>query len=239
MLMAAVPGADWRELAELPLGQRQAHLLSVREKTFGSLLEVFVECPGCEAELEFEIDTTVERQAEAAEPSPNATFALEVGEFDLELRLANTADLLALELAGRVGQAGQVGQVGQVGQAGETSVETVRRELFSRCALEVRRRGDLVEASCVPDEVIALAAEEMSARDPQAESLRSLECPMCSHQWQAVFEIVDYLWREIEVDVRRLFREIDLLARTYGWSEDQILALSPFRRRCYMELIVS
>ncbi|MFW6057535.1 MAG: hypothetical protein ACOC9W_01655 [Persicimonas sp.] len=235
VLMAAVAGADWRELAELPLGRRQARLLSVREKTYGPRLEVFVECPGCDAELEFELDTSEERHLEddcALESTlaSDSSIALEVGEFALELRLPNTADILALERA--------------------DGLEDPRRELFSRCLLEAHLVGesagesavesagaDKLDAQSVPDEVVARAAQAMAERDPQAESLHTLDCPMCGHQWEAVFEIADYLWREIEVDARRLLREVDLIAKSYGWSEDQILALSPFRRRCYMELI--
>ncbi len=225
ILMAAVADADWRELAALSLGRRQARLLSVREKTYGPRLEVFVECPGCDAELEFELDTSEQRHLED-DGELESTFPLEVGEFALELRLPNTADILALERA--------------------DGLEDPRRELFSRCLLEAHLVGesavesagaDKLDAQSLPDEVVERAAQVMAERDPQAESLHTLDCPMCGHRWGAAFEIADYLWREIEVDARRLLREVDLIAKSYGWSEDQILALSPFRRRCYMELI--
>ena len=51
------------------------------------------------------------------------------------------------------------------------------------------------------------------------------------------FDIVSFFWREIEEFAIRTLREIHALARAYGWAEDQILALSPTRRRCYLEMV--
>ena len=43
-----------------------------------------------------------------------------------------------------------------------------------------------------------------------------------------------YLWDEIDARARRLLDEVHALARTYCWSEEQILALSETRRRAYL-----
>ncbi len=215
VLMAAQPDADWQTLADLPLGEREERLLRVREQTLGARLDIYVTCPSCQAELEFELDTR-ERPGHEAPVSP---FVFEDDGFRLELRSPTTADLLA------------VGHLADVDQA--------RRALFARCLVSAERRGDAVDADAVPDDLLARAAEALSAHDPRAEWLHNLTCPMCSHQWRAALEMGAFLWREIEVEARRLLREVDLLARTYGWSEETILELTPFRRRCYLELITS
>jgi hypothetical protein len=91
----------------------------------------------------------------------------------------------------------------------------------------------------VPDQILERVGAAMAERDPQAESMHELDCPSCNHHWRAAFEIDAYLWREVEAEARRIFGQIDVLARTYGWSEAQILELSPARRRLYVEMIAS
>ena len=77
----------------------------------------------------------------------------------------------------------------------------------------------------------------MSARDPQAEVLLDLTCPACGASWQTVFDIAAYFWAELTAEAKRLLREVDALARAYGWREVDILALSPGRRQAYLELV--
>jgi len=43
-------------------------------------------------------------------------------------------------------------------------------------------------------------------------------------------------FREIRAEAARLMHEVDLLARTYGWRESDILDLSAARRRAYVEM---
>ena len=39
--------------------------------------------------------------------------------------------------------------------------------------------------------------------------------------------------------IRRLLQEIDLLARTYGWTEGEILGMTDHRRRLYVGMALS
>ena len=71
----------------------------------------------------------------------------------------------------------------------------------------------------------------MSGADPMADIHLALNCPSCEHKWEAPFDIVAFLWREISAAARRLLREVHTLASAYGWTETEILALSPARRR--------
>ena len=41
----------------------------------------------------------------------------------------------------------------------------------------------------------------------------------------------------VEMAARRLLPEVHALASSYGWSEKEILALSPARRRSYIALL--
>ena len=77
----------------------------------------------------------------------------------------------------------------------------------------------------------------MASADPMAEIHLVLDCPCCQHKWEAPFDIVAFLWREISAAARRLLREVHTIASAYGWTETEILALSPARRRIYLEIV--
>ena len=93
--------------------------------------------------------------------------------------------------------------------------------------IEASWAGAAAAPGDLPDEVLAALADEMSARDPQAEVLLDLTCPTCGASWQTVFDIAAYFWAELAAEAKRLLREVDALARVYGWREADILALSP------------
>ena len=64
-------------------------------------------------------------------------------------------------------------------------------------------------------------------------------CAACGHAWQSVFDIAGFFWNEIHVRGRRLLQEIDLLARTYGWTEGEILGMTDQRRSLYVGMALS
>ncbi|MFD0428254.1 hypothetical protein ACFQ60_09340 [Streptomyces zhihengii] len=64
----------------------------------------------------------------------------------------------------------------------------------------------------------------------------SIACPECGEATPAELDITSYLWTELDTWARDLLLDVHLLASAYGWSEPEILALSPTRRRYYLEL---
>jgi hypothetical protein len=76
----------------------------------------------------------------------------------------------------------------------------------------------------------------MARQDPAADIRIRLECPQCSRVLSVVFDIVAVLWTELGVYAKRLLRQVDVLARRYGWTESEILSLSPARRAFYLAL---
>ncbi len=77
----------------------------------------------------------------------------------------------------------------------------------------------------------------MAAADPFAELLVTLTCPACSHEWSAVLDPVEFVWERLERWARHLGDDVHVLASAYGWSEADILALTPQRRRLYLEAV--
>ena len=77
----------------------------------------------------------------------------------------------------------------------------------------------------------------MADADPQADVRLALDCPACGHKFLAAFDVVAYFWSEINAWAYRLLGEVHTLASAYGWREDDILALSPWRRHVYLEMV--
>ncbi len=77
----------------------------------------------------------------------------------------------------------------------------------------------------------------MGEADPQAVVDLAMDCPSCGQAWTLPFDICSYLWSEVEDLVQRLFREIHALALAYGWTEREILGMSPLRRRVYLDMV--
>jgi hypothetical protein len=110
--------------------------------------------------------------------------------------------------------------------------------------------ADLLAAADEPDPARALAerclpagyaslteaSATLALADPDAEVLLDLACPGCGHGWAAPLDVASYLWAELDRLAGDVVREVDLLARCYGWSERDVLTMSPVRRRRYVEL---
>ena len=113
-----------------------------------------------------------------------------------------------------------------------TSADLLRvnnsEQLLERCLLDA---GNVLTKDLFPAVV-----EQMSSADPMADIHLALNCPSCAHKWEAAFDIVAFLWREISTAARRLLRDVHTLASAYGWTESEILSLSPTRRRAYLEM---
>ncbi|GAB4205432.1 MAG: hypothetical protein OHK0022_31510 [Roseiflexaceae bacterium] len=209
LLAAACPDESADALAELSIGQRDSRLLTLRAWTFGPKVASVARCPVCAAQVDllFCVD-----DIRAAEPQA-LVFALPVEDYIIELRLPNSRDLGALV------------------------AEHSEQVLLKRCLLSVARSGQPCNAGALPPEVVRQAVEQLALADPQADVQLALVCPVCGHPWQAPFDIVSFFWSEIDAWAGRMFREIHALALAYGWREEEILALSPLRRRMYLEMI--
>ena len=212
LLAAAFPERSVEELAELPIGRRDAHLLRLREQLFGPELTALARCPSCGEQVESTFRGDQVRGADDLAPEP--THAAEVAGYRASFRLPTTRDLLVL-----------------------TDARTARELLLARCVTEVRNSSnEAVIVESLPDNVIAGIAARMAAADPQAEIELELACPVCDHRWSAAFDIASFLWKELHGWALQALRDVHSLARVYGWREADVLALSPTRRQFYLEL---
>lgn len=78
------------------------------------------------------------------------------------------------------------------------------------------------------------AARALQAADPALGLSFAMTCPDCGAAVEQVFDPAGYLWAEIEDLARRLLHEVAQLARAFGWSEAEILAMPAARRALYL-----
>ena len=216
LLSAAFPQTPPDVLAKLSIGQRDACLLTLREWLFGSNLVSLARCPNCGARLELTFNVADIRVASKAE-GVNETLSLSIAEYDVCFRLPNSLDLAAI--------------------TSHDEATTTRQLLLERCLIAAHQKGEPRLAHQLPAEIVDAIAQQMSQADPQADVQLDLTCPACNHQWQATFDIVSFFWSEIHTWAYRILGEVHTLARAYGWSEAEILALTPWRRQFYLEMV--
>lgn len=215
LLGVACPEAGNEGLASMSIGQRDGCLLLLREQLFGSRMECTVACPGCSEPLEF--SCAVADLCLNQLPPPGEFLNLTHGEFAVRYRLPNSHDLQwVLENPDDVG-----------GQA----------RMLQRCIQQVTERNRDITGQPLPEALLEAVLEGMEQADPQGNMELDLTCPACDKRWQSPFDIVTYLWTELEAWGQRLLGDIHVLASAYGWTEADILAVSPWRRRHYLERV--
>ena len=215
LLRAASPGVEPMALARLPIGRRDALLLELRSRTFGTKLDVLVPCPKCGERLEMSLTTD-----ELRVPTPESPgSSLELEGWALDYRLPDSNDLAAL--------------------AHLKDPRAARARLLQRCVREARSQGQPVSITSVPEHVLSALASRLAEDDPQADITFRLDCPGCGHTWRAAFDILSFFWTELETQARQLQREVHELAKVYGWNESTILSMSAVSRQRYLELVTS
>jgi hypothetical protein len=62
-------------------------------------------------------------------------------------------------------------------------------------------------------------------------------CPRCGVGTTEPFDVTSFLFSELADWARQLLFDVHDLARAYGWTEAEILALPPRRRELYLEFV--
>lgn len=216
LLGAALPRRSRDELAALPVGQRDALLLTLRERTLGPRLSCFVRCPRCGGSLEFEAGVGELRVTDPF-ATPQREHALETGGYRVRFRLLDSRDLAAV--------------------AGQPDAAQARRTLLARCVVEAADGDGPVPAARLPEAVLARLSAALVEQDPQWELEFALACGACGNAWTAGLDVASYFWTELNTLARRLLRDVHALASAYGWREADIVAMSAARRSAYLEML--
>ncbi|MDD2754126.1 MAG: hypothetical protein PHS80_01230 [Methanothrix sp.] len=218
LLALAFPKRSLQELEKMCIGERDSLLLMLREETFGSHLVCLAVCRDCNERMEvaFSVqDILVDPAIKTGE-----VLSIAVSGYEVWYRLVCGQDLIAI--------------------AGIEDPTKARSILLDRCILAVRYNNENISeyhpVDELPIDVLNAVVDGMEQADPQADVQISLTCSSCGQQWQASFDIVSFFWSEIDNWAHRILRDVHTLARAYGWSESDILEMSPLRRQIYLEM---
>jgi hypothetical protein len=213
LLDAVSPDAGIDALARLTVGERDAALLTIRERVFGSRLSSVSHCPACATVTEhtFHIDDVrVPARGERAR-----VVSVEANGRATRYRLPNSEDLASI--------------------TGCADVQDARIRLVERCLIP---EGDQQPAPMILDDAtVELISRRMAECDPQADVVMAVTCPSCSQQWSESFDILSFLWTELDAWASRVLDDVHRLASAYGWPESDILAMTPARREAYLSRI--
>lgn len=201
--------ADRGTAADWPLGRRNRALAELRCACFGPALKGWTACDGCGEELEFNVDASafIAQDAPAADARIRSRGRV--------LRLPTSRDLASV--------------------AGEKDSALAAIRLVERCTIS--SDDEPGEAPPLSDEDVDAIGEAMSARDPLSEILLHFDCPECGASFDRPLDVTAFVWSEIEGRAKRLLRDVHALATAYGWSEEEILSLSPARRSFYLAMV--
>jgi hypothetical protein len=210
LVAAAVPSLGV-PAERLSVGARDTLLLAVRVGTVGTQVSGVVTCPECGAESDLAVDAAALLAGLPAVEDDVATpQRVERDGVFVSFRLADTTDLVA---------------IAHLDEASAPAT-MLRRCIVAVGPSDAPLTADLAEA----------VAFSMAQADPASDIRLRVECSACGHSWSAPWDVASFLWQELEVAARALVIEVDALARRYGWSEAEVLAMTRARRRTYLEL---
>ena len=200
------------------LGERTARLLTLHASLFGRPLELLSHCPSCDSVAQFTSDCTA-LIAQLPAPPDGSPHRLDVDDVAIAFRLPIGADLAAASV--------------------EESDDGFARHVLDRCVLSCTRDGENVDVSTLPDDVLDAVSRRIEVLDPGATVSFALTCPDCAAHWNAPLDVGRLVWQKVQVAAERLLLDIDALARTYGWTEQEVLRLSPARRAAYLQIVTA
>ena len=206
---ALLGGAD----APQSIGERNRSLLAIRNGLFGRNWPLRCDCPACGAGCSFIIDVDALSATLGAAPPGQRSSELNWNGRRLEVRAPVADDLRFL--------------------SSRDGVAAAERALLARCLSIDVDSSELSQAD------LAAFGHVIERLDPAAVVTFEISCPDCSHSWSAPFDIAEALWAELQRAAERLLSDVDALARTYGWTEDQIFTLPPVRRAAYLQLVAA
>mgnify|MGYP001254993106 CR=1 FL=1 len=194
------------QLASLPLGVVNAALLRLRERLFGPRIELRLQCEQCDEQLAVGLE--IEHLLADAEEGDERR---EVEADGFRFRVPDSRDLASI--------------------ANDLDVDSAAQRLLERCCI-ARPAGAEPSLTAIMND----AEAELEAADSFADLRLAVSCGACGHGWDAGLDAGALLWDEVQRYARGLLGEVDSLARTYGWTESEVLALSPRRRAAYLEM---
>ena len=207
--IGGVEAVSIAETRELSIGDRERLLLHLCAENFGRKLRCQAHCVQCGEQVDGQV--SIDELLVEPTADPRAAYELSAKGGQLRFRLPRGGDQ-------------------------ELVAPVVNRDLDEACELLVERC--LIDAGedLDPRSVRETLEEKFADLDPQAETLVQLICPSCESTTEIFLDASTLVFERI-AGAGRLLDEVDSIARSYHWSEREILALSTARRRAYLRRI--
>ncbi|MFQ5603177.1 MAG: phage baseplate protein [bacterium] len=218
VLQAAYPESTRAALAKWSKGQRDARLLQIRQQIFGSLIHGWITCESCQEKMEVTLQTD-HLTLSAPEEEDVEEHSFNQDGYETVFRLPNSFDLA------------------EVAQC--ENQKSAEKLLQNLCILWVKRDGKPVQKSRIPKKLLSAISKKMVELDPLAEIRLMSECKTCGELCQMDLDVISYVWAEIAALAKRILHEVHILARSYAWSEQDILSLPARRRQSYLALVTA
>lgn len=210
VLAAAVAGEDQSHRS---VGHVHARVLELRAALLGDVLTAHAACPACGEPVEVEVSVADLLPLEGKIFDDPAQVVH--GGWTVRWHPPTVADLAA------------------VAQVADATAALLRRCVEdARDALGAGHPGDRL-----PADVRVALAEALDDADPLAEVVLAPSCPSCATSFLVDLDVVDFVFTEVDRLARATLLDVDVLARAYGWTEADVLALSPARRTAYLAIV--
>lgn len=213
LIRASYADGDTTDPATLSIGERDARLFRLREWLFGSDLLNMAECPQCHELLEWKMPLSELPLKLSEQRGRMPRYTAELPPYTLQFRLPNSYDLMT------------------------ATNQTDARKLVFDCIIEAKKDNVQCLPEELPDDVLNDLDQRLAEEDPCSDIRILLSCSGCAHKWELPFDIVSFLWAEIDNWARHVLRDVATLASVLGWSESELLDMSPKRRKFYLAMI--
>ncbi len=214
-------------MRDLAVGDREALLLQLRGATLGERMQCVVQCPAAECgekmDLELRVSDLLVPAYEQWQQEYESVVDSKEGPYRVQFRLPTGRDVEAA--------------VPLAHQDVEAAEEFVLRRCITRLSQECPADNSASLSGPLPKEIKQTLAGLMEKLDPQAELMFSLVCPSCRANFQICFDPASYLLHEIMAEKEQLYRQVHLLGFHYHWSEPDIMAMTPSKRKLYLRLL--
>jgi hypothetical protein len=198
---------------DLPVGRRDALLLGLYRDSFGDRIDAVSSCPACGVVVE--LAASCAGLLSATAPAP--VTPVDIDGYHVVWRPVTGADLSSI--------------------ADTDLPDGAAESLLRRCTLEARGPSGAVPDGELPAPVRAAVVDAMARADPDAEIVFAVYCPECGEKWESQLDVASFVWTRVRALAHRVLREVHTLARAYGWTEPEVLALSEPRRAAYLRLV--
>ncbi|RCV89163.1 hypothetical protein [Billgrantia montanilacus] len=112
------------------------------------------------------------------------------------------------------------------------------RDLAAVCGVSPDKLASALRARLSVRQVVGAEAEALDRRIAEEASAAELTiritCSECGAHWSETLDVATHVWAEIEAAALGLLSEVSELAAAFGWSQRDILSLSPARRMIYL-----